>query len=343
MVSQVTLSTISAMLARLFYPYISLGLGALYPAYASWKSIKNRDRQQYQRWMMYWVTFAAFQAFEVFADIFIAFWLPFYYEIKVLLLIWLVSLGGQGAKLLYIHLINDELSRREQIIDRYMDRVSNLSNDLIRRLWHEVSKIFPLIMSIFLRVMIATSEGLPGISMSSDADDTTRNPSKKDDTEHDAMEIDQVDFSLAESIDDAFSDDATTKTLNKSAKRSKTRSKAKLCQFESDEDDENFNHIECDNNRTLVESSAPADTPQSQTEKSRTRKPSSTRPSRKTRLAKDTENSDQSNKEEPTASLTDDKPSETDDPDVTDATALVRRRAVRKPRAVKKTIFYTEP
>lgn len=41
--------------------------------------------------MMYWIVFALFTSVETFTDFFLAFWFPFYYEIKIVLLIWLLS------------------------------------------------------------------------------------------------------------------------------------------------------------------------------------------------------------------------------------------------------------
>ena len=50
--------------------------------------------------MMYWIVFALFTSVETFSDFFLSFWFPFYYELKICLLIWLLSPAtkGQGVR-----------------------------------------------------------------------------------------------------------------------------------------------------------------------------------------------------------------------------------------------------
>ena len=51
--------------------------------------------------MMYWIVFALFCFVETIADIMIAFWFPFYYELKMAFVIWLLSPWTKGASILY--------------------------------------------------------------------------------------------------------------------------------------------------------------------------------------------------------------------------------------------------
>lgn len=105
---------------------LQLLLGTLYPAYASYKAVRTKNVREYVKWMMYWIVFAFFTAFEVVADIFVAFWFPFYYELKIIFLIWLispVSRGSLGSSLLYRKLVHPNLMKREDEIDRWMGRV----------------------------------------------------------------------------------------------------------------------------------------------------------------------------------------------------------------------------
>lgn len=68
------------------------------------------------RWMMYWIVFALFMAVETFTDIFIS-WFPFYYEIKMAFVLWLLSPYTKGASLLYRKFVHPSLSRHEKEID----------------------------------------------------------------------------------------------------------------------------------------------------------------------------------------------------------------------------------
>lgn len=101
-------------------------MGTLYPAYASYKAVRTKNVREYVKWMMYWIVFAAFSAIETFTDIFVAFWFPFYYEVKILLLIWLispVSRGSLGSSIIYRKFVHPNLMKKEDEIDRWMQRM----------------------------------------------------------------------------------------------------------------------------------------------------------------------------------------------------------------------------
>ncbi|XP_029459687.1 receptor expression-enhancing protein 4 isoform X2 [Rhinatrema bivittatum] len=93
--------------------------GLLYPAYASYKAMKTKNVREYVRWMMYWIVFALFMTIETFTDIFIS-WFPFYYEMKMAFVIWLLSPYTKGASVLYRKFIHPTLSRKEREIDAYI-------------------------------------------------------------------------------------------------------------------------------------------------------------------------------------------------------------------------------
>ncbi|NWS43076.1 REEP4 protein, partial [Probosciger aterrimus] len=73
------------------------------------------------RWMMYWIVFAFFMATETFTDLLIS-WFPFYYEVKMAFVIWLLSPYTRGASLLYRKFVHPTLSRKEKDIDGYILR-----------------------------------------------------------------------------------------------------------------------------------------------------------------------------------------------------------------------------
>ncbi|KAM6294645.1 receptor expression-enhancing protein 4 [Aegotheles albertisi] len=102
-------------------PRYRLLLGMLYPAYASYKAVKTKNIREYVRWMMYWIIFALFMAIETFTDLLIS-WLPFYYEVKMAFVIWLLSPYTRGSSLLYRKFVHPTLSRREKEIDTYIIR-----------------------------------------------------------------------------------------------------------------------------------------------------------------------------------------------------------------------------
>lgn len=97
--------------------------GTLYPAYRSYKAVRTKDVKEYVKWMMYWIVFALFTCTEFLADIFVSFWLPFYYELKLVVLFWLLSPYTKGASYIYRKLIHPKLEEHESKIDQYLERV----------------------------------------------------------------------------------------------------------------------------------------------------------------------------------------------------------------------------
>jgi len=79
---------------------------------------------------MYWVVFALFTASEYVADVFIS-WLPFYYEIKVLFVIWLSSTYTRGASIVYRKVLHPLLARKERHIDKWIDQKQGQSLDYL--------------------------------------------------------------------------------------------------------------------------------------------------------------------------------------------------------------------
>lgn len=57
---------------------------------------------------------------EYVADIFVS-WLPFYYEFKVLFVIWLLTPYTKGASIIYRKILHPLLTRKESEIDQWID------------------------------------------------------------------------------------------------------------------------------------------------------------------------------------------------------------------------------
>lgn len=73
------------------------------------------------KWMMYWTVFALFTTMETFLDIFFS-WFPFYYEIKIIFIIWVLSPATKGSSLLYVKLVHPMLTSREKDIDDLIEK-----------------------------------------------------------------------------------------------------------------------------------------------------------------------------------------------------------------------------
>ena len=70
---------------------------------------------------MYWIVFALFTTLETFLDIFVS-WFPFYYEIKILFILWVLSPATRGSSLLYKKVVHPMLISREKEIDELIEK-----------------------------------------------------------------------------------------------------------------------------------------------------------------------------------------------------------------------------
>lgn len=83
--------------------------------------------------MMYWIVFALYSFVETLADVFISFWFPFYYQLKIVFVIWLLSPWTKGASILYRKWIHPTLSKHEEDIDALLEQAKSESyNQLVR-------------------------------------------------------------------------------------------------------------------------------------------------------------------------------------------------------------------
>ncbi|XP_019940181.2 receptor expression-enhancing protein 1 [Paralichthys olivaceus] len=109
---------------------VVLVFGTLYPAYSSYKAVKSKDVREYVKWMMYWIIFALFTTVEVFTDMFVC-WLPFYYELKIAFVVWLLSPYTKGSSVLYRKFVHPTLSSKEKDIDDYICQAKDKSYDTL--------------------------------------------------------------------------------------------------------------------------------------------------------------------------------------------------------------------
>ncbi|XP_014066244.1 receptor expression-enhancing protein 1 isoform X1 [Salmo salar] len=109
---------------------VVLIFGTLYPAYYSYKAVKSKDVKEYVKWMMYWIIFALFTTMETITDIFIC-WVPFYYELKIAFVVWLLSPYTKGSSVLYRKFVHPTLSSKEKDIDDYLCQAKDKSYDTL--------------------------------------------------------------------------------------------------------------------------------------------------------------------------------------------------------------------
>ncbi|KAK3097373.1 hypothetical protein FSP39_009091 [Pinctada imbricata] len=100
-------------------------IGFLYPAYASFKAVESTQKDDDTTWLIYWVVYAFFSLLEFFTDIFL-FWIPFYWLLKCIFLIWcMVPTSYNGSQMIYFKIIRPFILRYEKKIDEVVDKASD--------------------------------------------------------------------------------------------------------------------------------------------------------------------------------------------------------------------------
>uniref|UniRef100_A0A7N6AYN8 Receptor expression-enhancing protein n=1 Tax=Anabas testudineus TaxID=64144 RepID=A0A7N6AYN8_ANATE len=109
-----------------------LAFGTLYPAYSSYKAVKTKNVKEYVKWMMYWIVFALFSTAETATDLLLS-WFPFYFELKIAFVIWLLSPYTKGSSVLYRKFVHPTLSNKEKEIDEYIAQAKDRSYETMMR------------------------------------------------------------------------------------------------------------------------------------------------------------------------------------------------------------------
>ncbi|XP_040928550.1 receptor expression-enhancing protein 2 isoform X2 [Betta splendens] len=110
---------------------VVLAFGTLYPAYSSYKAVKTKNVKEYVKWMMYWIVFALFTTAEMVTDLLLS-WFPFYFELKIAFVIWLLSPYTKGSSVLYRKFVHPTLSNKEKI-DEYIAQAKDKSYETMMR------------------------------------------------------------------------------------------------------------------------------------------------------------------------------------------------------------------
>ncbi|XP_027198357.2 uncharacterized protein T19C3.4-like isoform X1 [Dermatophagoides pteronyssinus] len=131
------LSACLPSLSKYFYMSYRQIIGGLYPSYLAYKALKQRNGPEITRLVMYFIVFQIYCSIEFYLDLFLSFWLPFYYESKLIFIFWLISPYGNGAQILYENLIQRKFEENEEKIDKQID---NLKKFAINSAWNLFGK-----------------------------------------------------------------------------------------------------------------------------------------------------------------------------------------------------------
>jgi receptor expression-enhancing protein 5/6 len=109
--------------------FITNLVGTVYPAFWTIKSIESRGDDDKQ-WLTYWVVFACFTTLEMFSG-FILRYIPFYFFVKIVFLIWLFMPNSQGCNIIYHMLVVRVFKSFEKDIDHATVKIGEYTKEII--------------------------------------------------------------------------------------------------------------------------------------------------------------------------------------------------------------------
>jgi len=115
-------------------------IGFVYPAYVSVKAIESPRKDDDTKWLMYWVVFALFSVVEFFSDILLN-WLPLYWLLKCIFLIWCFIPGDyNGTNIIYTRLVKPFFLKHQGSIDKNIGDLKDKAEGLVRKGMDELKK-----------------------------------------------------------------------------------------------------------------------------------------------------------------------------------------------------------
>ena len=95
--------------------YITCLLGVAYPCFMSFLALESNGADDDKQWLTYWVVFGLFNILDQFAGFILTF-IPFYFFLKLVFLVWLFHPSSQGATTIYNNYILPNMSQYEKHI-----------------------------------------------------------------------------------------------------------------------------------------------------------------------------------------------------------------------------------
>eukprot|EP01070_Trichotokara_eunicae_P009458 Trichotokara_eunicae@DN6087_c0_g1_i1.p1 len=126
----------------IFQTVITGAVGFFYPAWKSFKAIESQDKNDDKQWLTYWVVYAFFSFIEIFGDT-LLFWVPFYYVVKIVFLLWLFLPSFMGATWVYNKILRPFLQQHADTLDRAAIEAASVGTKVVDSAATFVSEIHP--------------------------------------------------------------------------------------------------------------------------------------------------------------------------------------------------------
>lgn len=112
----------------------------LYPGYASYKTLSQKpaSEEDLERWLMYWSVLGCIVGLEYIAEWLVS-WVPFYYLVKTVFLLYLALPQTRGSSYLYIYHLQPFFHTHESQIDAtlasFKTRIYSFIQERLRTVW----------------------------------------------------------------------------------------------------------------------------------------------------------------------------------------------------------------
>lgn len=82
----------------------------LYPLYASVRAMESPSKLDDEQWLAYWILYSFVTLMEMLLESLI-YWIPIWYELKLLFIAWLVLPNFRGAAFIYDKFVREQLRK----------------------------------------------------------------------------------------------------------------------------------------------------------------------------------------------------------------------------------------
>ena len=104
-------------------------VGTVYPAFWTIKSLEQNLVEEQKKWLTYWVVFGSFIIVDMGSPVIVKF-IPFYFVLKILFLMWLFMPGSNGCTIVYYLIVKKIFGYYEDKIDSYVVGAKDYANDM---------------------------------------------------------------------------------------------------------------------------------------------------------------------------------------------------------------------
>ena len=112
-----------------FDKYITILVAVIYPSYWSIKAIESEEKGDDTQWLTYWVVFAFFTVFDTVGGAILQY-IPFYFFIKIVFLIWCFLPNTRGATVIYNKILRGCFKKYETRLDELNNDIENKFGDV---------------------------------------------------------------------------------------------------------------------------------------------------------------------------------------------------------------------